>query len=161
MAVARRAQLARQPGGGPRLSEATALGFDFGLRRIGVAVGDTLTKSAAPIATVGHDERGPDWRAIERLLNDYKPAMLVVGYPYNEGGSPGSLAGAAGRFASDLAQRSGLTVARVDERYSSQEASAELKQRRAVGVRRRRVQRADVDSLAAAIILERWLRGES
>jgi putative holliday junction resolvase len=160
VAAAGRTQLARQPGGGPRLNEATALGFDFGLRRIGVAVGDTLTKSAAPLATVSHDARGPDWPAIERLLNDYKPTMLVVGYPYNESGSPGSLAGAAGRFASELAQRSGLTVARVDERYSSQEASAELKQRRALGSRRRRVQRADVDSLAAAIILERWLRGE-
>ena len=126
-----------------------------------MAVGDTLTKSAAPLATVRHGEHGPDWPAIDRLLADYKPANLVVGYPYNENGTPGSLAGAAGQFASALAQRSGLTVLRVDERYSSQEASAELKQRRAVGTRRRRVQRADVDSLAAAIILERWLRGES
>ena len=160
MAAARRAQLACQPGGGPRLNDA-ALGFDFGLRRIGVAVGDTLTKSAAPLATVNHGQHGPDWAAIDRLLADYKPANLVVGYPYNENGSPGSLEGAAGRFAEALAQRSGLTVTRVDERYSSQEASAELKQRRAVGARRRRVQRTDVDSLAAAIILERWLRGEN
>ncbi len=126
-----------------------------------MAVGDTLTRSAAPLATVKCGEHGPDWAAIERLLADYKPANLVVGYPYNENGSAGSLAGAAGRFASALAERSGLTVARVDERYSSQEASAELKQRRALGARRRRVQRADIDSLAAAIILERWLRGES
>ena len=138
----------------------TALGFDFGLRRIGVAAGDTLTQSAAPLAAVSHGERGPDWPAIDRLLSDYKPAFLVVGYPYNENGSPGALADAAGRFASALAQRSGLTVARVDERYSSQEAAAELRQRRAAGTWRRRVQRTDVDSLAAAIILERWLRGE-
>jgi putative Holliday junction resolvase len=161
VAAAGRTQLARQPGGGPRLNGATALGFDFGLRRIGVAVGDTLTKAASPVATVSHSPNGPDWVAIDRLLADYKPTNLVVGYPYNENGTPGSLAGAAGRFANALAQRSGLTVMRVDERYSSQEASAELKQRRAVGIRRRRVQRADVDNLAAAIILERWLRGES
>ena len=161
MAVAGRAQLARQPGGGSRLNGATALGFDFGLRRIGVAAGDTLTKSAAPLGAVSHGERGPDWPAIDRLLSDYLPAILVVGYPYNENGSPGTLADAAGQFASALAQRSGLTVARVDERYSSQEATSELKQRRAAGTRRRRVQRADVDGLAAAIILERWLRGET
>jgi putative holliday junction resolvase len=160
VAAARCAQLACQPGGGSRLNGA-ALGFDFGLRRIGVAVGDTLTKSAAPLATVKHGQHGPDWSAIDRLLADYKPANLVVGYPYNENGSPGSLEGAAGRFADALAQRSGLPVTRVDERYSSQEASAELKQRRATGTRRRRVQRTDVDSLAAAIILERWLRGEN
>jgi putative Holliday junction resolvase len=137
------------------------LGFDFGLRRIGVAVGDTLTQSAAPLATVNCGQHGPDWPAIDRLLTAYKPANLVVGCPYNENGSPGPLEGAAGRFAAALAQRSRLPVTRVDERYSSQEASAELKQRRALGTRRRRVQRADIDSLAAAIILERWLRGES
>ena len=161
MATAGCKQLACQPGGGPRLNGGTALGFDFGLRRIGVAVGDGLTQSAAPLATINHGPHGPDWPAIDRLLTNYKPLNLVVGYPYNENGTPGSLAGAAGRFAEELAQRSGLTVMRVDERYSSQEASAELKQRRAVGTRRRRVQRADVDSLAAAIILERWLRGEN
>ena len=139
---------------------ATALGFDFGLRRIGVATGDTLTQSAAPLATVRHGADGPDWATIDRLLKDYRPAVLVVGFPYNEDGSQGALAQAAGRFASALAERSGIGVARVDERFSSQEAAAELKQRRAAGTRRRRVQRADVDSLAAAIILERWLRGE-
>ncbi len=106
-------------------------------------------------------EGGPDWSAIERLLAQYEPAKLVVGYPYNEDGSAGALAAATDRFALELAQRSGVTVARVDERYSSLEASAELKQRRSAGTRRRRVQRADLDGVAAAIILERWLRGES
>jgi putative Holliday junction resolvase len=85
----------------------------------------------------------------------------VVGFPYNEDGSHGSLASAASGFAETLAQRSGLPVTRVDERYSSLEASAELRQRRAAGTRRRRVVRGDVDSMAAAIILERWLRDES
>lgn len=85
----------------------------------------------------------------------------MVGYPYNDDGSVGALAGAATAFALALQQRSGLPVARVDERYSSQEAAASLKERRAAGTRRRRVRRADIDSLAAAIILERWLHGES
>jgi putative Holliday junction resolvase len=131
------------------------------LRRIGVASGDTLTRTAAPLKAISHGDRGPDWPAIEKLLADYRPTMLVVGYPYNDDGSAGSMAAAATGFAAALAQRSGLEVARVDERYSSQEAAAELKLRRAAGTRRRRVQRADVDSVAAAIILERWLTGES
>ncbi len=138
----------------------TALCFDFGLRRIGVATGEALTRTAAPLKTVGNGPHGPDWPAIDKLLADYRPAILVLGYPYNEDGSAGSMAAAATAFAAALAQRSGLEVARVDERYSSQEAAAELKQRRAAGTRRRRVQRGDVDSLAAAIILERWLTGE-
>jgi len=173
VADARRAQLERQPGGGPRLNppgtqpgagsgfRGSAICFDFGLRRIGVATGDTLTRTAAPLKAISHGDRGPDWPAIDRLLADYRPAMLVVGYPYNVDGSAGSLAAAASAFAAALGQRSGLDVARVDERYSSQEAAAELKHRRAAGTRRRRVQRADIDSIAAAIILERWLTGES
>ena len=107
-----------------------------------------------------HQESGPDWPAIDQLLAAYKPAVLVVGYPYNEDGTPGSLAGAADRFAAALARRAGMTVARVDERGSTQEAAAELKGRRAAGTRRHRVRRGDIDSLAAAIILGRWLRGE-
>jgi putative Holliday junction resolvase len=163
VADARRAQLERQSGGGPRLKpfSGTAIAFDYGLRRIGLAAGDTITRTAAPLAAVSHDEQGPDWPAIERVLSEYRPGVLVVGYPYNEDGSAAAMAGPATAFAAALAKRSGLTVARVDERYSSQEASAELRQRRAAGTRRRRVQRADVDSLAAAIILERWLQGES
>ncbi|HLQ13789.1 MAG TPA: Holliday junction resolvase RuvX [Steroidobacteraceae bacterium] len=160
MAAARGAQLARQPRRRTRLSSGSALGFDFGLRRIGVASGDTLTKSAAPLAAVMRAAGGPDWTAIDRLLATHKPAVLVVGYPYNEDGTPGVLAGAADHFAAALARRAGLAVARVDERGSTQEAAAELKGRRAAGTRRRRVQRQDIDSLAAAIILGRWLRGE-
>ncbi|HMI38003.1 MAG TPA: Holliday junction resolvase RuvX [Steroidobacteraceae bacterium] len=160
MAAARRAQLTRQPHRRTRLSSGSALGFDFGLRRIGVASGDTLTKSAAPLAAVMCSASGPDWPAIDHLLDAYKPAVLVVGYPYNEDGTPGALAGAADQFAAALARRAAMAVARVDERGSTQEAAAELKGRRAAGTRRHRVERGDVDSLAAAIILERWLRGE-
>ncbi|MDE2220738.1 MAG: Holliday junction resolvase RuvX [Gammaproteobacteria bacterium] len=139
----------------------TAIAFDFGLRRIGLAAGDTITRTAAPLAAVGHGEHGPDWAAIGRALAAYRPGLLVVGYPYNEDGTPGKMAGPASAFAAALAARSGLGVERVDERYSSLEAAAELRQRRAAGTQRRRVRHADVDSLAAAIILERWLRGES
>ncbi len=130
------------------------------MRRIGVASGHTLTEAAAPLATVTNGTHGPDWQAIAALVADYKPAVLVVGNPYNGDGTPGAMSAAATHFATELATRLRLPVERVDERWSSREASAELQQRRAAGTRRRRVQRADVDSVAAAIILERWLRGE-
>jgi putative holliday junction resolvase len=137
-----------------------ALAFDFGLRRIGVASGHSLTGAAAPLATVSNGSSGPDWPAITALVNAYKPAVLVVGNPYNADGSPGAMSAAATSFAAELGARLQLPVERIDERWSSREASAELQQRRAAGTRKRRVQRADIDSAAAAIILERWLRGE-
>ncbi len=147
----------------PRLSQAapqTLLGFDFGLKRIGVATGDTVTGTASPRPALRVNDSGPDWHGIESEIRALQPARLVVGAPYNADGTPGALAAAARRFAHDLERRFGLPVIMVDERWSSLEASAALKAQRASGERRRRVRREDIDSAAAAVILERWLAGE-
>jgi putative holliday junction resolvase len=131
--------------------------FDFGMKRIGIASGDTLTRSAAPMVTVAHHAGGPDWPAIEREVSRFGPNLLLVGAPYNDDGSPGSLAAAADAFANNLATRTGLEVARVDERYSSTSAHDVLREQRASGQRRRRVTKGDIDSAAAAIMLAGWL----
>jgi putative holliday junction resolvase len=134
------------------------LAFDFGLRRIGIASGDTLTGSAAPLVTVSCGPRGPDWDAVAGAIKRCEPQLLLVGAPYNDDGSEGTLAAAATQFAAQLAQRFGLPVERIDERYSSLEAAAQLKAQRASGQRRRRLVRGDIDSAAAAVILQSWLR---
>jgi putative Holliday junction resolvase len=136
------------------------LAFDFGLRRIGIAAGDTLTGTAAPRSAALVTRTGPDWPAIAREVNALKPRRLIVGAPYNVDGTPGALAPAARRFANELEHRFELPVSMVDERWSSLEAGTALKARRADGGRRR-IRREDVDSAAAAVILERWLAGES
>ncbi len=138
----------------------TVLAFDFGLRRIGIASGDTVTATAGPRPAVAVTTSGPDWASIEREIRSLQPHLLVVGAPYNADGSPGSLATAADGFAAELERRFGLPVHRVDERFSSLHASERLKAQRASGARKRRVRREDVDSAAAAVILERWLAGE-
>lgn len=142
----------------PETAPQVVLAFDFGLRRIGLASGESLTGSAAPLATVRNAD-APDWTAIDRQIAALKPGQLVVGSPYNADGSPGALSDAANRFARALEQRYGLPVARVDERWSSIDAAGRLKERRASGARRRRVRREDIDSAAAAVILERWFQG--
>jgi putative pre-16S rRNA nuclease len=138
----------------------TVLAFDFGLKRIGLACGDTLTRQAAPRAAVSCGRSGPDWDAIARAVRALEPGMLIVGAPYNADGSDSVLAAAARGFAAELARRFGLPVQMVDERFSSLEAQEALKARRASGQRRRRIARADVDSVAAAVILGRWFAGE-
>jgi len=85
------------------------------------------------------------------------PARLLVGVPYNMDGSPTRLTSAARKFARELSLRHGLQVALVDERQSSQEAEAQLREARRQGVKRRRVTHADVDMAAAKVLLERWL----
>jgi putative Holliday junction resolvase len=130
--------------------------LDFGLKRIGIASGDTLTRSAHPRSTVSNGPQGPDWKAIERVLADTRPARIAVGEPYNADGSASPLTETTRRFAADLGLRSGLPVDLVDERHSSQDAEERLRGARASGKRKRRVTRADVDAAAAAVILERW-----
>jgi putative holliday junction resolvase len=130
--------------------------FDFGLRRIGVACGDSISRTASPLPTVSVTKGAPSWDAIAILLREWQPTLIVVGLPYNVDGSDSAMTTAARGFAAELAARHRIEVALVDERYSSREAEGRLKAARESGVRRRRVAKADVDAAAACVILERW-----
>jgi putative holliday junction resolvase len=132
------------------------LAFDFGRRRIGVACGDTVSRTAAPLDAVPSGSAGPRWEVIESLFREWQPALTVVGLPYNVDGSDSAMTQAAREFAAELERRCRLPVVLVDERYSSREAEARLKSARKSGLRRRRVVKADVDAAAACVILERW-----
>lgn len=161
MATAGHSAREAEPGRGPRLTVIqTVLAFDFGFKRIGIAAGDTLTATAAPRPAAAVHQQGPDWDAIAREVRMLSPRLLVVGAPYNADGTPGALAPAARQFAAELERRFGLPVNMIDERWSSLEAAAALKAQRASGERKRRVRKEDIDSAAAAVILERWLTGE-
>lgn len=135
-----------------------AMGFDFGLKRIGVASGDTLTGRARPLAAVASHAGVPDWTGLDRLVRQWEPTILVVGLPYNMDGTPGALAETVGQFISELERRFRRPVVGVDERLSSREAESRLRDERASGERRRRVTHGDVDATAACVILEQWLR---
>lgn len=136
------------------------LAFDFGLRRIGVASGNTISGTAAPLTTLQANAGEPDWTQLTRLVAQHGAAQLVVGRPYNSDGSTHALGPASDRFAAELAQRCRMPVSRVDERYSSVEAEATLVRARQAGLRRKTVDKKDIDSHAAAAILARWLAGE-
>jgi putative Holliday junction resolvase len=132
------------------------LAFDFGTRRIGVASGNTLTRMPQPLCTLEYKQNLP-WNEITQLLRDYLPQQLVVGLPYNTDDTPTALTPVVTTFADELALRSKLPVALVDERHSSQEAERELAYLRNTGLKTRRVTHADVDMLAAKVVLQRWL----
>lgn len=134
-----------------------ALGFDYGRRRIGVAVGGTTTGRARPLAVVACRDGQPDWDAVKTLITEWKPDRLVVGLPYNTDGSEGEMTRAARRFAGRMQNRFRIPVELVDERLSSVEAEDWLREQRRTGTRRRRVRREDVDRGAATVILQGWL----
>lgn len=131
------------------------LAFDYGTRRIGVASGDTLTRTARPLTTLDCGA-GLPWFAIDKLVRDYRPEQFVVGLPYNMDGTPTAHTDASRAFGAALNARHHKAVALVDERLSSREAEAQLRAARASGLKRRRTTHADVDMIAARILLERW-----
>ncbi len=127
----------------------TLLGFDFGPRKIGVAVGQTITGSASPLTTIRSRRDKPDWEQIERLMHEWGPTAAVVGLPHNMDDSESDLAPQARRFARQLQGRFALEVHLVDERLTSIEA------RRQLG--RAATSLEVIDAMAAKLILETWL----
>jgi putative Holliday junction resolvase len=141
----------------PRATPQLILAFDYGTRRIGVASGDTLTRTARAVTTLD-GSGGLPWPAIGKLVKEFAPAQFIVGVPYNMDGTPTLLTATARDFARELQARHGIPAVLVDERLSSREASAQLREARAEGLKRRRLTRADVDMTAAKILLERWFQ---
>jgi putative Holliday junction resolvase len=129
--------------------------FDFGFRRIGIATANRETRTASPLTTVRVD-RDPPWRELDRIIEDWQPAQLVVGVPEGEGTE--AVARRARAFAADLAGRYALPVATVDETLTSAAAESELAEKRRSGYLRRRVGKGGVDRVAACLIAEQWMR---
>jgi putative Holliday junction resolvase len=138
-----------------RISERhIVIAFDFGLRRIGIATANRATRTASPLTTLRAD-REPPWTDIDRVIDDWRPAQLVVGVPEGEGAE--SIARRARAFATTLGERYGLPVATVDETLTSVAAEAELAEKRRSGHLRRRIGKGSVDRLAACLIAEQWM----
>lgn len=134
----------------------TLLAFDVGARRIGVAVGNTVSMSAREVGVLDVRETGPDWPALDRWMKEWRPAKLVVGDPATLDDGEQPIRKRARAFARTIAKRYELPVEQVDERTSSIEAAQRFAAGRASGARKRH-QASKLDALAAVIILERWL----
>ena len=136
--------------------DGTVLGFDVGARRIGVAVGSAFGSGARALDVIDVHGNGPDWAAIDRLRQEWRPDGLVVGDPMTLDGGDQPIRKRAHAFARELQARYKLPVVLVDERSSSVEAAQRFALDRAEGRKRRRDAVA-LDAVAAAVIIERWL----
>lgn len=134
----------------PERAERTVLGFDYGAKRIGVAVGQELTRTATPLETIPVKDGKPAWECITRLIEVWQPQALVVGLPLNADGTEHTVSRAARRFAYRLHGRYNLPVHTIDEQLTS--VMAEHASPPAV----RRAGRG-VDPVAAQYILQTWL----
>ena len=123
------------------MTDGVVLAFDFGARRTGVAIANTVTRSARPLTTIDASTNDARWQAIQALVDEWQPVEFVVGVPRHPDGTPHELTARCERFARQLEGRYGRPVSRIDERYSSAVSSGA----------------ADIDAEAAAVILQQWL----
>ena len=132
--------------------QGTLLAFDFGTRRIGIAKGNTLLASAAPLTTIDAEQTDIRFARIAALLAEWQPVALVVGLPCNDDGTPHEMTALSRRFANRLKGRFNLPVLLVDERYTSAAASSALNEQGIHG----RKQKAVLDQYAAQQILQAY-----
>jgi putative Holliday junction resolvase len=132
--------------------QGTLLAFDFGTRRIGIAVGNTLLRRASPLATIAEEKTDARFARIAALLQEWQPSALVVGLPSNDDGTPHELTGLCRRFANRLKGRFKLPTILLDERYTSLAASAQLDEEGIHGMK----QKSLIDQYAAQQILQAY-----
>ena len=133
-------------------TDATLLAFDFGTKRIGVAVGNTIVRSARALTTIEAEANDRRFAAIAALIDEWQPQALVVGIPVHADGGEHAMTLRARRFARQLAGRFALPVSEVDERYTTEAAESALRAAGSGG----REGRGQRDAVAAQLILQAW-----
>ncbi len=130
------------------------LGFDFGMRRLGVAVGQSITQRAKPLNTLLVTDGSPDWLQVQKLIKEWHPKALIVGIPTKIDGSEQPITKASQEFIKNLQARFALPVYGVDERLTTKAARSELFEQGGY----KQLSKTQIDGVAAAIILEQWMR---
>ena len=132
----------------------TVIAFDFGLKNIGMAIGQAVTRTASPLTPLKAKNGVPDWRQLQHVLNEGHPDVLVIGLPLNMDGTESELSLQARKFASQLQGRFNFSIEFADERLTSREAKAMAREKGHKGD----FAGDPVDSIAAVLILESWWR---
>lgn len=135
----------------------TIIAFDFGTKRIGVAVGQTLTRTATPLPPLSAQNGVPNWQILKSLLKQWQPQALVVGLPLNMDGTEQPITRRARLFIEALRSQTNLPVYEMDERLSSVEARSRLFEEGGYAG----LKKSSIDSFAAKLILEHWMQSFS
>ncbi len=133
------------------------IAFDFGLARIGVAVGQPITQTANPLDTLKAKDGIPNWDLVGKLFKEWKPSKIVIGEPFNMDGTDQEITKRARKFANQIHGRFGLQVEMLDERLTSAAAREELFEFGGY----QKLKKSQIDSIAAALILESWFQTQS
>ena len=134
--------------------EGNILSFDFGEKRIGIAIGNSITKTSHPLKTINTTKNSERYKLIELLLKTWEPVKLVIGYPLNEDGTLSKMSLLAKKFGIKLGNKYNIPIVMIDERFTSSEADLELKKFEKNFKKRKVV----IDQVAAMIILDSFFQ---
>lgn len=145
-------------------TQRTLLGFDFGTKRIGIAIAQEITGTASPLTTVTAIKHKPDWDSISKIIEEWQPDLLVVGLPLHMDGTEQPMTQAARRFSNQLNGRYQIPIALMDERLSSNEAESILNEQAGSGNSQFRgslfPEKAQIDMISAQLILQSWMASQ-
>ncbi len=136
-------------------TQRTILGFDFGTKRIGIAIGQEVTGTVNPLVTINAVKHKPDWDKISKIIEEWQPDLFVIGLPLHMDGTEQPMTQAARRFSNQLNGRYQIPIALMDERLSSDEAESILKERS--GSDSMFPDKAQIDMISAQLILQSWM----
>lgn len=136
----------------------TLLGFDFGTKRIGIAIAQEITGTANPLTTITAVKHKPDWDSISKIIKEWQPDLLIVGLPLHMDGTEQAMTQAARRFSNQLNGRYQIPIALMDERLSSNEAESILSEQSSS--RSLFQDKAQIDMISAQLILQSWLSSQ-
>ena len=137
------------------IGKRTLLGFDFGTKRIGIAIAQEVTGIANPLTTVTAVKHKPDWDSISKIIQEWQPDLLVVGLPLHMDGTEQEMTQSARRFSNQLNGRYNIPIALMDERLSSNEAESILNEQS--GSQSLFHDKAQIDMISAQLILQSWI----
>ena len=141
--------------------DSVLIGFDYGTKKMVVAIAQCITKTATPLNVLKIKNETPNWEQLDQIVNDYKPDLAIIGYPGKNNKQTSLLADKIEKFGSAIEKHYKMPTILFDEAYSTTIARQELRDLRRDGALSRRIKRGQVDSMAAKIILEQWLKLET
>jgi len=141
--------------------DSVLIGFDYGTKKMGVAIAQCITKTATPLNVLEIKNENPNWEQLDQIVNDYKPDIAIIGYPGKNNKKTSLLANKIEKFESAIEKHYKMPTILFDETYSTTIARQELRDLRRDGILSKRIKRGQVDSMAAKIILEQWLQLET
>tara|TARA_B100000482_G_C12483673_1_gene249786 strand:+ start:225 stop:650 length:426 start_codon:yes stop_codon:yes gene_type:complete len=131
------------------------MAFDFGLKHIGIAIGQEITRTASTFYSINATEGHPDWTELDKIITEWKPNLFVVGDPFNMDGTRSKIQDLTDNFSSALNKRYDINIEKTDERLSSREAKERLENLQ-IGTR----DSSNKHSISAQVILEDWFRSK-